>query len=157
MLRFLCILFLSFGSLAFSGEKVGAQSGSKGRFCASKSFAITSQEQPPTETSPDTESVIERFDSSSPSYREAFTKMMLTLLGLIVLIVATVWVLRRVSHGRMKQMNYGRSIKIIERRPLSAKSILYLIEVDGKKVVIAESQLEVRAITTADHLIAEEE
>lgn len=90
------------------------------------------------------------------SYKTAFTKMMLSLLVLIVLIVISVWMLRRISHGRMKQLNTGRSIKIIERRPLSAKSILYLIEVNGKKVVIAESQLEVRAITTAEEAITDE-
>lgn len=91
------------------------------------------------------------------TYKGAFVKMMVTLLGLIVLIVISVWMLRRISHGRMKQMNYGRSIKVIERRPLSAKTILYLVEISGKKVVIAESQLEVRKITTADHLIPDEE
>lgn len=90
------------------------------------------------------------------SYKAAFTKMMLSLLVLIILIVISVWMLRRISHGRMKQLNTGRSIKIIERRPLSAKSILYLIEVNGKKVVIAESQLEVRAITTAEEEMTEE-
>ncbi len=91
-----------------------------------------------------------------PTYKGAFVKMMVTLLGLIVLIVISVWMLRRISHGRMKQMNYGREIKILERRPLSAKSVLYLVEIGGKKVVVAESQIEVRAITTADHITSEE-
>lgn len=86
------------------------------------------------------------------SYKGAFVKMMLSLLALVVLIVISVWMLRRISHGRMKQMNYGRAIKVIERRPLSAKSVLYLVEIAGKQVVIAESQVEVRPITTADHL-----
>ena len=90
------------------------------------------------------------------TYKGTFVKMMLTLLALIVLIVISVWMLRRISHGRMKQMNYGRTIKIIERRPLSAKSVLYLVEISGKKVVIAESQLDVRPITTADHLALDE-
>lgn len=92
---------------------------------------------------------------SPPTYKAAFTKMMVTLLGLIILIVIAVWMLRRISHGRMKQLNYGRAIKIIERRPLSAKSVLYLVEINGKQVVVAESQIEVRAITTADHLTPE--
>lgn len=91
-----------------------------------------------------------------PTYKGAFVKMMVTLLGLIVLIVISVWMLRRISHGRMKQMNYGREIKILERRPLSAKSVLYLVEIGGKKVVVAESQVEIRAITTADHITSEE-
>lgn len=86
------------------------------------------------------------------SYQGAFVKMMLTLFALIVFIIISVWLLRRISHGRMKQMNYGKMIKIIERRPLSAKSILYLIEVGGKKVLVSESQLEVRAIASIDEI-----
>lgn len=91
------------------------------------------------------------------SYKGAFIKMILTLLGIIVLIVISVWMLRRISSGRMKQMNFGRSIKVLERRPISAKSVLYLVEIEGKKVVIAESQLEVRHITSADHLPQDED
>jgi len=97
----------------------------------------------------------EMIDGMGTNYKSAFVKMMVTLLGLIVLIVISVWMLRRIGHGRMKQLNYGREIKILERRPLSAKSVLYLVEVGGKKVVMAESQIEVRAITTADHLTEE--
>ncbi len=99
----------------------------------------------------------EMIENMGPTYKGAFVKMMVTLLGLIVLIVVSVWMLRRIAHGRMKQMNYGREIKVLERRPLSAKSVLYLIEVGGKKVVVAESQVEVRAIITADHLTGDEE
>ena len=91
------------------------------------------------------------------SYKGAFVKMILTLLGLILLIVLSVWLLKRISSGRMKQMNFGRSIKVIERRPLSAKSILYLVEIEGKKVVIAESQVEICKIANADHLPPDEE
>lgn len=84
------------------------------------------------------------------SYQAAFVKMILTLVGLIVLILLSVWMLRRIARGRLKQHNYGRGIKILERRPLSAKSILYLLDVNGKKILIAESQLEVRPIATVD-------
>lgn len=91
------------------------------------------------------------------SYKGAFTKMMVTLLALVVLIVISVWMLRRISQGRFRQMNSGRSIKVLERRPLSPKSALYIVEVGNKKVVIAESQLEVRAITVIDDLLEEKE
>lgn len=84
------------------------------------------------------------------SYQGAFVKMMLTLFGLIVLIIISVWMLRRLSQGRMKQMNSGRAIKILERRPLSAKSILYVIEIHGKKMLVSESQLEVRFISSVE-------
>lgn len=134
MIRLLAILFFTFAQMAFAQD------------------TTPTQKQEQTVETPDTKDS-DFFDlgEAPTSYRGAFMKMMLTMLGLIVLIVISVWLLRRVSHGRMKQMNYGRSIKVLERRPLSAKSILYLVEISGKKVVIAESQVEVRGITTADH------
>jgi len=81
-----------------------------------------------------------------PEYQGAFIKMFLTLIGLVVAIFFTVWALKRLSRGRLHQMNSTRSIKILERRPLSAKTILYLVEVAGKQAMIAESQLEVKRI-----------
>jgi flagellar biogenesis protein FliO len=86
----------------------------------------------------------------TPNYEHAFGKMLLTLLGLIVLIILTVWMLKRLSGGKMSSLASGKTIKILERRPLSQKSILYLIEVEGKHVLISESQLEVRAITSIE-------
>lgn len=123
--------------------------------CCSIAYAQT---EPPVPIEQHEQSIDNSFDTMQgpPTYKGAFVKMMVTLLGLIVLIVISVWMLRRISHGRMKQMNYGREIKILERRPLSAKSVLYLVEIGGKKVVVAESQVEIRAITTADHITAED-
>lgn len=85
----------------------------------------------------------------TPTYEHALGKMLLTLLGLIVLIFLTIWMLRRLSGSKTNGAS-SRSIKILERRPISQKSVLYLIEVDGKQVMISESQLEVRTITTLE-------
>lgn len=101
------------------------------------------QNQVPTEAMPENMPI---------SYKGAFAKMMLSLLVLIVLVVMSVWLLRRIAQGRFHQLNSGRAIKILERRPLSGKSILYVVQIGHKKVVIAESQLEVRAITTIDEI-----
>lgn len=87
-----------------------------------------------------------------PSYKGAFVKMMLTLLGLIVLIGLSVLMLRRVARGRFQHFSQGRSIKIVERVPLSAKSILYVVEVGSKKVLIGESQVNVRAISSLEEI-----
>jgi flagellar protein FliO/FliZ len=103
---------------------------------------------PPVEFTPQVEQETPAMEPVS--YQGAFIKMMLTLFGLIVFIIISVWMMRRLSHGRMKQMNSGRSIKILERRPLSAKSILYIIEVEGKKILVSESQFEVRTLSPVD-------
>ncbi len=75
-----------------------------------------------------------------------FFQMMMVLFGLIFLVFLTFFVIRRVSHMKVKQLNSGRTIKILEKRPLSPKSVLYLIEVGGKQALIAESQLDVRSL-----------
>ncbi|MBI2743375.1 MAG: flagellar biosynthetic protein FliO [Chlamydiales bacterium] len=95
---------------------------------------VPSLDQTPDETIPET-----------PTYEYALGKMLLTLLGLIVLIILTVWMLKKLGSGKAGSAS-GQSIKILERRPLSQKSVLYLIEVQGKQVLIAESQLEVRRL-----------
>lgn len=79
------------------------------------------------------------------SYEGAFVRMLLSLVGLLVLLFGTFWVLRRLGKGNFK-MGSSRSIQILEKRPLSQKSILYLIEVEGKKILVSESQLEVTTL-----------
>ncbi|MDN3508595.1 MAG: flagellar biosynthetic protein FliO [Candidatus Neptunochlamydia sp.] len=89
---------------------------------------------------------------ATESYETAFIKTIVVLVGLLVLVILTVWMFRKISHGRLHGMNVLKSVKILEKRPLSPKSMLYLIEVGGKQVLIAESQLEVRNVATLNWL-----
>lgn len=82
----------------------------------------------------------------TPNYEFAFAKMILTLVGLLILVFVTYWLFKRMAGGRLSAMNFNRSIKVLEKRPLSSKSILYLVETEGKKILIAESQLEIRSL-----------
>ncbi len=83
---------------------------------------------------------------NNESYEHAFIKMILTLGGLLVLVFLTLWLLRKFSHGRLGGFASSKKIKILEKKPLSPKTILYLVELDGKQVFIAESQLEVKML-----------
>ncbi|NGX46451.1 MAG: hypothetical protein K940chlam2_01642 [Chlamydiae bacterium] len=104
---------------------------------------------------PDSDDFFDQVEEAPLSYKGAFTKMMLTLLALILLIVISVWMLKRISQRRSKGgSGYGKLIKILERRPLSAKTVIYLIEVGSKKIVVAESQAEIRTLTQVDELDA---
>lgn len=85
------------------------------------------------------------------SYENAFVRMLVTLLGLVVLVFATFWILRRLGKGKFK-MGSGNTINVLERRTLSPKSILYIVQIGNKKVLISESQLEVRALTSLEEL-----
>lgn len=84
------------------------------------------------------------------NYEATFIRTMVVLLCILILIGLAVWMFRRLSHTRIRQMNFNKSIKVLEKRPISPKSILYLIDVGGRQILVAESQLEIREITTLD-------
>lgn len=95
--------------------------------------------------------------NATDSYETAFVKTIVVLVGLLVLIILTVWMFKKISRGRLRSFNYTKSIKVIEKRPLSPKSMLYLIEVGGRQVLIAESQFNVKEITTLDWIGSEKD
>ena len=49
--------------------------------------------------------------------------------------------------GRMEQMNVSSTIKILEQRNLSPKSVLYIVEVYNKHILIGESAAGVAPIS----------
>jgi flagellar protein FliO/FliZ len=79
-------------------------------------------------------------------YGMMFMKMFLTLIGLVAFMGLTVWVLRKFISQRLQKKNGGQSIQILEKRMISQKTVLYLVEVDSQRVLISESQLEVRRL-----------
>jgi flagellar biogenesis protein FliO len=85
---------------------------------------------------------------ATESYEYAFFKMLATLGILIIFLVLSFWALRKLAQGRLRQINQGSSIKILQRRALSNKSTLYLLEFEGKQILISESQFEIRTIDT---------
>ncbi len=91
-----------------------------------------------------------------PSYEVAIVKMFLALVALVVGIIGTIWFLKRLSKGRMG-VGSGRSIVILEKKALSPKTTLYVVEIEGKQALIAESQMEVRRIMTVEPLMEETE
>ena len=65
---------------------------------------------------------------------------MMFMLGLIVAgLFLLTWLLKRFTNTRMQQLNTTSHIKIIERRSLSPKSTIFLLEINGQGIVIAES------------------
>lgn len=92
-----------------------------------------------------------------PSYEGVFLKMILTLAALVVGLIGAVWFFKRMSGNRFNNSSPGRSIQVLERKALSPKTTLYLIDVDGKQSLIAESQFEVRKVMELDALEAGEE
>ncbi|MDE3045676.1 MAG: flagellar biosynthetic protein FliO [Verrucomicrobiota bacterium] len=79
-------------------------------------------------------------------YAAAMAKMCLTLLALLALMGVTFWFLRKLMQQRMQRGNANQTIRILEKRMISTKTMLYLVELEGQKILLAESHLEVRRI-----------
>lgn len=107
-------------------------------FFASTIFASETKEENLFQTIPDTQ------------YQTTFWKMILILFALIGLMIISVWLFKRISKVKITQANAYKTIKILEKRVLSPKSMLYIIEVDGKKIILSESHLEVKKIKDLD-------
>jgi len=153
---FLVFLFLG-ASLGYCAEKPDAHPS-----------ASSSEQTAPSESSPPSvQPVSEQPTSEAPaplpsskemtnSYENAFVRMLVTLLGLVFLVFATFWILRKLGKGKFK-MGSGSTVQILERRALSPKSMLYVVQIGNKKVMISESQLEVRSLISLEELPENEE
>lgn len=69
-----------------------------------------------------------------------FINMLATLAIIIILILIVSWFLKRMLNTRIQQINTTSDIKIIERRALTPKTTIYLLDIKGKGVALAESQ-----------------
>lgn len=85
-------------------------------------------------------------DIPPEEYGAVFAKMLLTFLALIALMVGTYWFLKRLIRSRSEKNVRNLSIQLLEKRMISSKSALYLIEVEGQKILLAESQHEIRRL-----------
>lgn len=72
-------------------------------------------------------------DLAHDSLSRAITKMVLAMLGLILLFGISYWMLKRLGRTRYKSHNHYKAIKVLEKRPISPKTTLYLLELAGKE------------------------
>lgn len=72
------------------------------------------------------------------SFFDEMMHMFLILGGILVAMLVVAWSLKRLLNTRMEQINADSQIKIIEKRHLSPKSILYLVELQGKRYLLGE-------------------
>ncbi len=86
------------------------------------------------------------------SYEVALIKTIVVLVALLVLATLTIWMFKKLSHGRLRSFNHMKSVKILEKRALSPKSMLYLIEIGKKQILLAESQITVSKIDSLEGL-----
>jgi flagellar biogenesis protein FliO len=86
-------------------------------------------------------------DLSSGDYGFALLKLLLSLVFVAILLWFTLWFLRRLIRYRFEKSGGVQTIKVLEKKMISPKTMLYFVEVNGEKILLAESQLEVRQCT----------
>lgn len=99
----------------------------------------------------------DRFTPLMPSmggYEKTIMHTALVVFGFILFLLLFVWLLRKFNKG--KGHSTGTEITVLEKKPLSHKSVLYLVRVNNKKFLIAESQLEVKAMRPINIALEEE-
>lgn len=65
--------------------------------------------------------------------------MAFSLGTILVVILLVSYVLKRILNTRIQQLNTNSLIKIIERRSLTPKTAIYVLEINDQHIVIAES------------------
>ena len=90
------------------------------------------------------------FQDPEVTYEAMFMKTMLVLLSMLLFVAFCIWLFKKMNHGRLNQMNHHKTIKILETRPISPKTLLYLVEVGDRRILLSESQLDVRQLTTLE-------
>lgn len=73
-------------------------------------------------------------------------KMLISMAALAALLFATYWFLKKLIQNRLQKGVGDPAISILEKKMLSSKTMLYLIEVENKKILFAESHLEIKAL-----------
>lgn len=71
--------------------------------------------------------------------RNLFFKTLVLLVGLCGLVIAGAYLLKRLTGGRLSSFSTDGSIVLLERKYLSPKSSLWLLEVKGRPLVVVDS------------------
>jgi flagellar biogenesis protein FliO len=82
------------------------------------------------------------------NFQSKFFNMLLILGLLIGFMLLASWMLKRMMRSRITQLNDASAIKIRETRHLSARSTIYLLDVMGQGLVIAETPTGVSHLAT---------
>ncbi len=138
------VLFCTIGSVVI-GAETGANINGSAKEIVPETIPMTYNPGGPMEpsVSQPEQTENEQFDK----FYSEFFRMML-MLGLVVgLLMFITWLLKRMINNRMQQINSSSVIQVLEKRPLSQKTMLYILEVNGRKLVIAESNNGVSSLT----------
>lgn len=82
-------------------------------------------------------------------YGAAFIKMFVTLFALVALLGISLWFVRRLLRYRLERgTGSQRMIEVLEKKMISQKTMIYVLEIEGEKIILAESQLEIKKLNS---------
>lgn len=117
--------------LCFASPSPGAENDTP-----QKETVSQKQESPPL---PFAEELKRAEEQGDTRFFEEFVNMFFTLGIIIVVIMLLMWILKRIMTARIEQTNLKSPIKILERRPLTPKTTVYILGIYGKTIAIADS------------------
>ncbi len=132
------------------------------RSISNEQEASQKQSTPAEQSSPKEEATITDDTAGLPSptptspmmhdngYSKQFKGTLIAILIIIALVFLLIWLMKRFSNNRPLHMNHRKHIKILEKRPLSPNTYIYLLQVGDKQIVIAESKFQVQKVATLD-------
>lgn len=90
--------------------------------------------------------IVKTGQSQEINYWDEFSKMLFLLSLIIFSLLVLAWLSKQVMNTREEQLNKTNTIKVLEKRALSQKSMAYLLEVPGKMLLIGESPSGLKAL-----------
>jgi flagellar biosynthetic protein FliO len=93
-------------------------------------------------------------ENESDHFTSTLLNMVMTLVVFLGVLLALTWFLKRMMAVKQEQGNMQSTIKVVAQRALSAKTMVYVIEVEGQSLVIAESAGSVAHLTNLPVTIA---
>lgn len=72
-------------------------------------------------------------------YGELWSKTLMLLVAILAFLFIATWFMKRFDRFKIKPQDKSTRILLIERKVLSPKSVIYLIEIDGSKIALSES------------------
>ncbi|MCE5317208.1 MAG: flagellar biosynthetic protein FliO [Parachlamydia sp.] len=132
-MKMLCILLFSFCLVSLYAEPTA------------ETVPQTSQQEPPPFPG-ESMTIVEK--QSESTFAMQFMHMLATLGLLIAVVLLSSWVLKRMMQTRVEKVNLTSTIKIVEQRSLTTKTVVSLIEIRGKEFAIAESAAGVTLLGT---------
>ncbi len=106
---------------------------------------LVAQEEPRYDPLQDPDFLIEEPIGAPPaeveetSFLTALANLLLVLVGLIALLLGAAYLVKKLRHQQFQGLNKTSEVMILERRSLSPKAALYLVEIKGERFLIGES------------------